>query len=510
MRKVLDGQIRVPGFQRPIKWDVDDVLSLLDSIFRGYPVGTLLLWQREAGTERAQYGSIEVDASPRSDALLVVDGQQRVRALIQSLAGKGHPTEAFAAFFDLRQEKFVRLPKREAPQPHHVPMTEVLDSEKLIAWLLDSQNAEADRRTVIQLGKRIREYQIPAYLVETEDESVVQEIFRRANDTGRSMEQHEVFNAIHHRGSGEAPTNLRDVAGALQRLAFGGPDQATLLQMFAAIRGVDATKESVPQLGDEAHVRMVELQSSVEATIAFLRRDAGIPHAFLVPYQQPLLALARIFARFPGLQPRSRELLARWLWRGALTGAHKGDTVRTREMIAAIQGDETDAVAALLQQLPPRPAEPLAPDEPFYWHAALSKVQVLALLDLGPRDLTNGELVVAPAALQGETTDEPRWKQLLRKIIERTGAGLANLMLHPANRRGLVHAIVDCDDRARLESHAISDDARRALKFGREEEFLTHRADCLRTIVAQFADRHAEWDELDAPAIEAIVAAEGK
>lgn len=510
MRKVLDGQIRVPGFQRPIKWGIDDVLALLDSVFRGYPVGTLLLWQREAEAEHAQYGSIEVDAAPRSDALLVVDGQQRVRALTQSLAGKGHPTEVFAAFFDLRQEKFVRLHKRDAPQSHHVPMTEVLDSERLIAWLLDNQVPEADRRAVIQLGKKIREYQIQAYLVATEDEAVVQEIFRRANDTGRRMEQHEIFNAIHHRESGTAPMNLRDVAGALRHLAFGGPDEATLLQMFAAIRGVDATKESVPQLGGEAHVRMVELQRSVEATIAFLRRDAGIPHASLVPYQQPLLALARIFARFPGLQPRSRELLVRWLWRGALTGAHTGTTVRNREMISAIQDNEIEAVAALLQQLPPRPADSPAPDEPFHWHAALSKVQALALLDLGPRDLTNGELVVAPAVLHGESAEEPRWKQLLRKIIERPRGGLANLMLHPPTRRGLAHAIVDCDDGARLASHAITDDARRALKFGHEDEFLTLRADRLRVVVTRFADRLAEWDELDAPAIEALVAAEGK
>jgi hypothetical protein len=138
VRKVLDGQLRVPGWQRPLKWDIKDVLSLLDSVFRGYPIGTLLLWQRKAVDERAQYGSIEVDAARRNDALLVVDGQQRTRALTQSLAGKGHPNEPFAAFFDLRTEQFIRLPKRDAPQPHHVPMTEVLDSERLIAWILDN------------------------------------------------------------------------------------------------------------------------------------------------------------------------------------------------------------------------------------------------------------------------------------------------------------------------------------------------------------------------------------
>jgi len=511
VRKTLDGQIRVPGWQRPIKWEIKDVLSLLDSVFRGYPVGTLLLWQRDAGADHVQYGSITVDAAQRSDALLVVDGQQRMRALTQSLAGKGHPTETFAAFFDLREEKFIRLPKREQPLPHHVPMTEVLDSEKLITWLLDNHVPEADRRTVIQLGKRIREYQIPAYLVATDDESAVQEIFRRANDTGRRMELHEVFDAINYHRDGPSPTNLRDVAAALRPLAFGGPDEATLLQMFAAIRGVDATKEAPPQLGKSAHAQMIELQHSVESTIVFLRRDVGIPHMSLIPYQQPLLALARVFARFPEPQSRSRELLARWVWRGALTGAHTGTTTGTREMIAAIQRDETEAVVALLQQLPPRPTDPPDPEDSFAWGAARSKILVLALLDLGPRELATGGFVVAPELLQGAAPeDETRWKQLLRKVLERPWTGLANYMLHPATRRGLVHAISDCEDAVRLASHAISVDARRALKFGREDEFLALRAEHLRGVVTQFTDRRAEWDESDAPSIDALVTAEGQ
>jgi hypothetical protein len=507
VRRVLDGQIRVPDFQRGLKWEIKDVLDLLDSVFRGYPVGTLLLWQRPADTGHLRYGSVEVHATRRSDALMVVDGQQRVRALTQALAGAGHPFDDFAAFFDLQAEKFVRLAKREEPKPHHVPMTEVLDSEKLIAWLLDHSVPESDRRTVIQLGKRVREYQIPAYLVATEDEAAVREIFRRANDTGRRMEEYEVFNAIHSRSGGPEPANVRDVAAALAPLQFGGPDEAMLLQMFAAIRGVDATKERVPQLGAEAHERMLELQRSAEATIGFLRRDAHVPHASLLPYRQPLLALARLFARFPQPQPRSRELLARWLWRGALTGAHTGAIVRMREMIAAIQSDEAAAVTALLQTLPPRPAAPLDLDDTFNWQAARSKMEVLALLSLEPRDLLTGSHVVAPQALTdpAELDQETRWEQLVRKITDKPYTGLANRILHPAVGRGIWRAIVECEDLARLASHGISDEARRALKFGHEDEFLALRAEILKGVVRTFTERRAEWDEIDAPAVESVV-----
>lgn len=38
------GEIRLPSFQRPFVWTRSDMLDLLDSIYQGYPVGSILLW----------------------------------------------------------------------------------------------------------------------------------------------------------------------------------------------------------------------------------------------------------------------------------------------------------------------------------------------------------------------------------------------------------------------------------------------------------------------------------
>lgn len=42
---VLDGTIRLPKFQRDFVWTRQQVLDLLDSIARGYPIGSFLLWK---------------------------------------------------------------------------------------------------------------------------------------------------------------------------------------------------------------------------------------------------------------------------------------------------------------------------------------------------------------------------------------------------------------------------------------------------------------------------------
>src|SRR5688500_1517982 len=44
-RRILRGDILLPKFQREFVWERSQVLSLLDSVARGYPVGSILLWQ---------------------------------------------------------------------------------------------------------------------------------------------------------------------------------------------------------------------------------------------------------------------------------------------------------------------------------------------------------------------------------------------------------------------------------------------------------------------------------
>ena len=79
LTQVPDGAIRIPPFQRGLKWEDKDRLELCDSIYRGYPVGTLLFWKHSAPAARIPLGRLTVDAPARSDTLWVVDGQPRTR-----------------------------------------------------------------------------------------------------------------------------------------------------------------------------------------------------------------------------------------------------------------------------------------------------------------------------------------------------------------------------------------------------------------------------------------------
>lgn len=77
---VKSGEIAVPEIQRPFVWEAIKVRNLLDSLYRGYPVGYLILWRNP--TVKLKDGSLA--AGKR----VLIDGQQRVTALMAGLLGR--------------------------------------------------------------------------------------------------------------------------------------------------------------------------------------------------------------------------------------------------------------------------------------------------------------------------------------------------------------------------------------------------------------------------------------
>lgn len=98
---VKAGRLRVPQFQRSFCWEKQDVLNLIDSVLRGYPIGSLLLWKREAGAGHLRIGALDVDAGRLPEALWVVDGQQRITSLVNVVDPEGARDSRFSLGYSL-------------------------------------------------------------------------------------------------------------------------------------------------------------------------------------------------------------------------------------------------------------------------------------------------------------------------------------------------------------------------------------------------------------------------
>ena len=77
--------IALPDLQRPFVWEDTKVRDLLDSLFVGFPVGTLVLWHTTSDREARALGA---DRPGLRATTLVIDGQQRLTSLYAVMRGQ--------------------------------------------------------------------------------------------------------------------------------------------------------------------------------------------------------------------------------------------------------------------------------------------------------------------------------------------------------------------------------------------------------------------------------------
>jgi hypothetical protein len=503
LAEIQRGGIRLPRFQRGFKWEDSDRVALFDSIYRGFPIGTLLLWKHPAEAAVVEFGRFSVPAEKRTDALWVVDGQQRITTLAEVLLiDAGTEAVGRTIRFDLEEKRFAYGTAAQKPAPRWIPLSVVHDSARLLAWALENRLIGDNQATAFDLGKRLREYQVPAYIVEA-DEGVLRQIFDRTNSSGKQLRAPEVFDALFSTQNDVEPASIRAIVSQLGELRFGQIDEKLVLRALLAVRRKDPARGFRQVSRAEVPAALKETASALRSSIIFAK-EARFPHINLMPYRLPLVTLALFFHEHPEPSHRTRLLLTRWLWRGAISGAHRGDTVGLRRTLNAIRpGDEAGSVCNLLAEAGRRSTEQLVL-RPYRFRHARTKMQLVALSALGPRHLLTGEeLDVShlcdqangPAIRIFSTNDMPAKE------------GLANRVLHPYGEGPVRRQIARCENEEILLSHMVSLDARRALCSGDLAGFLERRERDLREYIGDFLDRQAEWEpaDRDRPALTSLV-----
>ncbi|MND68856.1 hypothetical protein D3C80_603150 [compost metagenome] len=84
--KIERGEIRLPEMQRQYVWRSTRVRDLLDSLYRGYPSGTILTWETDEGVSTRDF-AVDQAANSTTRFQLLLDGQQRLTSLSAILRG---------------------------------------------------------------------------------------------------------------------------------------------------------------------------------------------------------------------------------------------------------------------------------------------------------------------------------------------------------------------------------------------------------------------------------------
>ncbi len=505
----LRGRIRIPSFQRSYRWDRHDVTRLFDSIFRGYPIGNLLAWERSAPPGKVTLGHLTLDVPETPSAYWIVDGQQRIISIVGALTASPETADPrFRIYFDLREGEFVSAARNQDPLEYWMPVYVTLSTARANSWirshpeLSDSQIATAD-----QVIAAIRDYRIPMYIVTGDDDHALRDIFDRMNTYGQSLKSEEVFNALHSVPGERNPSDLHSLAADVKALGFGDFSERILMQSLLAIRGPRVDRDFRGEFHNNAdrYQAFIDTERAIEGVIRVLRDIAEIPHIRLLPYSLYVPLLARFVASFGLPKGWAAELIRRWIWRGAVVGvAPQGNTIALRQGAFAIHDDPIASANRLLELLP-RGSEDWEPDlSQIALNRAYTKVNILGMLSREPAMLP---IHSDNMPMRVDFTKLLDQGQIFIPIVRGNGyleRSVANRMIYPPSMgHDIIRGLRSADFKI-LDSHCIDGYAAEMLFTGKYKEFLDRRAMILLAVIKDHVQQRALFGFRDGPEISTL------
>lgn len=501
---VTQGRMRIPSFQRSFRWELNDVLALYDSIMKGYPFGSLLLWRRNAPADEVTLGAIEIKTGEKEDAFWVVDGQQRTTSLVNvfdAVASANDPR--FRLGYDLREKRVVSL-DAVSPVALVVPLSTLFDFSESFAWLGRNPQASEYAAELQNAVKFLNEVKVPASIVEQSDEAILREVFDRINSRGKRLSASEIFHAIHGADAKQtrAHESLQGICQSVEaRTRFGLLDEQVVLQALLVRRHPDITRDfhnefeprNAARLSISGETRAETFERTTATllrTVEFLRETADVPHYSFVPFRIQFLVLVRFFGLFPEPSARNIELLKRWFWRVCVAARPlriTGSTSEVRNFASLVQaGDEDGSVQRLLERLGEAGTCEEAASEAvkdFRPNRSLSKVLLCAMWDEGPVNPSSGTPMSYEEladGISGESSPNP----VVIKIRRESDAAFRAISLLDATE--FVSCVTSSQNPEALGSLVLTEELVTLLDRGEFEQFRQEREALMRQVTESF------------------------
>lgn len=327
---VTKGNIKIPVFQREFVWSDDQIMSLLDSIYRGYPVGSILLWStKERLNHERNVGGFALPETPEDYPVnYVLDGQQRLTSLygVFNSGSDTHDAELASRFdvcFEPTDEVFIHASIADPAKT--INLRHILDTTKLLPEL--QRFAAEEQNKIATLTERFKDYEFPVVTIKDRTNQEVCRVFQRINSSGTSLSTLELLAAW----TWSEQFDLRNEIGAmLERLADKGYDElgeTLVMRCLASVVLGEIDPEALVDSNPDSLIKgMSVMKQAVFAAIDFLEAETKIKNIVFVPFPIMLVPLVGFFSR--NLKPKAeqRQALRRWFWHCAFTQRYRAGT----------------------------------------------------------------------------------------------------------------------------------------------------------------------------------------
>ncbi|MEO1922465.1 MAG: DUF262 domain-containing protein [Sphingomonadaceae bacterium] len=332
-RRIQIGDIVVPAFQRAFVWGAGEMLSLLESVNAGYPIGSLLLWR--ADEEIFQLNKSTDIPFPESDVDLpvhyILDGLQRLSTLYGAFhyeAGKHH--ENFDLRYDLQRERFVRGEDALDFDPNLVSLNALFRPKRMLEIqrrIIEEGGAETTLERLTSLQARFQEYMVPIVTLGQRDLEEVVNIFERVNSTGTRLSRVDFMRAVTWSKDFDLNNAIDEVAAEIEPEGFDLDDDTIvkgLGQYFGLAPVPDSLIELRKQDPDALHDAVPKLIDDLRGVFSYLREEIGIYSDEFVPYEGQILALLKLQSKLSHGSAADRQALRSWFLKMSFEEALQG------------------------------------------------------------------------------------------------------------------------------------------------------------------------------------------
>jgi hypothetical protein len=366
------GEIGLPNIQRPFVWKNAKVRDLFDSMYKGYPVGYLLLWQNGVADDR----TIGTDNKQKPPRLVIVDGQQRLTSLYAVIKGvnvirQNYENEKISIAFNPLEERFevadaaIRRDKTYIPDISIVwsgdmKITKIIGEH--IANLKTTREVSEDQESIIEDSilklQSLLTFPLTALeLASNISEEDVSDVFVRINSKGTPLNQADfiltLMSVFWDEGRAElenfcryAKMPSKGTASPFNYFIEPSPDQllrvnvgvafkrARLKYVYSILRGKDLETET---FSDTRRVEQFEILKNAQERTLNLQywhdfmnciRQAGFRSGKMISSQNNLLfsyilyLIGRTEYKVPEFD--LRRTISRWFFMASVTGRFTG------------------------------------------------------------------------------------------------------------------------------------------------------------------------------------------
>lgn len=403
---ILAGRILLPKFQRDFVWTRQQILNLLDSVARNYPIGSILLWDsdQELASERT-IADLDIDFLPSGHRVnYLLDGQQRLSTICGALNWEpdGDPKSIWNIVYDLSEGVFLHRDTLEEPPPTQLPLRFLLNGAEFLTCVQKLDDDELKERAK-QLYNRFNDYQIATVTLRDMPIEEIGLVFERVNTTGTELSLVEFMRAATWTPDFDLLDSIDTIKDVLHRKNYGNLDPKVLLRAIAATAGFGYSRGDVEQLRQvpKSQLKDVikETEEAAKRAVDFLTTEIRTPSSKTLPYETQFAILVSIFSWLKTPTAAQFAAVRRWFWRTTLGSRYQNwnlnqMAVDRAAVHAFVAGESTEIDV------------PISVPEPDIWRRsrfnvenAVSKMTALLLTDASPCDIRTGAVLDTGKAL---------------------------------------------------------------------------------------------------------------